>query len=360
MSQTHGKPHEDAFCFQVGTKTSQRKRRKERCRDGNELRKKKVENNEGIKAQEDVVMNLNKVSCQPASSKGDHDTDRSEVTWKTLKKAKKTHLKDDVLQAGSNPEKQYKRVRLDPLVSSKHGENKKNRKHHWKKKVRKKRCHNDERKDGNELRKRKTDNTEDTKTWDDVAVTLKKLNNQFESVKGSLGTDGSAVKTLKKAKKRHCEDDLDQAASVDTEKLHKRLRVNTLVISKNEECKEKRKHKAFSCVPEHVQTKTKHKAKQKRNSKDKVNHMHEKESNNMHAYLEPRALDRSRSGCSFMGNDLGSRSENERESKEKKKKKKKKYKEKERSKTVHSLTEDVKLIAKTRKKHCQLMFTKKK
>ena len=61
-----------------------------------------------------------------------------------------------------------------------------------------------------------------------------------------------------------------------------------------------------------------------------------------------------------MGNDLGSRSENERESKEKKKKKKKKYKEKERSKTVHSLTEDVKLIAKTRKKHCQLMFTKKK
>lgn len=200
------------FTYKLGQKHQRkRKRRKERCRDGNELRNKKIENNEGIKAQEDVVVNLNKLSYQPASSKGDDDTDRSEVTWKTLKKARKRHLKDDVLQAGSNPQKQYKRVRLDPSVSSKNGENKKNRKHYWKKEVRKRRCHNDERKDENELRKRKIDNTEDTKAQDDVAVTLTKLNNQFESVKGSLGTDGSAVKTLKKAKKRHCEDDLDQA-----------------------------------------------------------------------------------------------------------------------------------------------------
>lgn len=104
-----------------------------RCRDGNELRKKKIENiNEGPKAQEV------KLSYQFASSKGDHEIDGSrakKVMWlKTLKKAKKRHLEDYVEEAGSATEKQRKRVRLDPLVLSKNGENKKNRKHHRKRK----------------------------------------------------------------------------------------------------------------------------------------------------------------------------------------------------------------------------------
>lgn len=119
------------------------KSRGKRCRDGNELRKKKIENiNEGSKAQEV------KLSYQFASSKGDHEIDGSKakkVMWlKTLKKAKKRHLEDYVEEAGSATEKQRKRVRLDPLVLSKNGENKKNRKHHRKKKVRKERCHDDE------------------------------------------------------------------------------------------------------------------------------------------------------------------------------------------------------------------------
>ena len=49
------------------------KRRRKRCRDGNELGKKKIENNQGTKEQEDVVVNLNKLSYQFASSKGDHE-----------------------------------------------------------------------------------------------------------------------------------------------------------------------------------------------------------------------------------------------------------------------------------------------
>jgi len=99
------------------------KRRRKRCRDGNELRKKKVENNEGTKAKKDVVVNLNKLSCQFASSKGDHEIDggkAKKVMWlKTLKKAKKRHLEDYVEEAGSATEKQCKRVRLDSLVLSK-------------------------------------------------------------------------------------------------------------------------------------------------------------------------------------------------------------------------------------------------
>lgn len=160
----------------VAERRKQIKRRRKRCRDGNELRKKKIGNiNEGTKEQEDVVVNLNKLSYQFASNKGDHEIDGSkakEVMWlKTLKKTKKKHLEDYVEEAGSATEKQRKRVRLDPLVLSKNGENKKNGKHHRKKKVRKERRRDDERKDGNELRMKKIENKE---ARDDVAETLNK------------------------------------------------------------------------------------------------------------------------------------------------------------------------------------------
>lgn len=62
-----------------------------RCRDGNELRKKKIENNQGTKEQEDVVVNLNKLSYQFASSKGDHEIDGSKakkVMWLKTEESK--------------------------------------------------------------------------------------------------------------------------------------------------------------------------------------------------------------------------------------------------------------------------------
>ena len=302
------------------------KRRRKRCRDGNELRKKKIENNEGTKEQEDVVVNLNKLSYQFASSKGDHEIGggkAKKVMWlKTLKKAKKRHLEDYVEEAGSATEKQRKRVRLDPLVLSKNGENKKNRKHHRKKKVRKERCCDDERKDGNELRMKKI---EDKEVRDDVAETLNKSKNNFKSGKGDHKTDKSEVKTLKKAKKRHHEDDVERAGS-DSKKQHKRVKPNTLVLSTSTcgKCKKKRKHKSPSLVPEQsdLWTATKYKLQQNYYSKDRFCEMDEKaESDNVLYYFEPSVLDKS------LDYFLRSRTENVRESRKKKKKKKEKRKE---------------------------------
>ena len=214
-------------------------------------------------------------------------------------------------------------------------------KHHRKKKKRRRENgYDDERKDGNESRKKKMENKQ---ARDDVAETLNKSKNNFKSGKGDHETDRSEVtlKTLNKAKKRHLVDDLEQAGS-DAEKQHKRLRLDTLVVSKNGDNKEKRKPKASFSNPVQVdlQTTTKHKLQQNKNSRDKFHQMDERaESDNVHDYLETSVLDISSSGCSFMDNVLGSTSEKKRESR--KKKKKKKDKEKEKNKTVNILTEDV-------------------
>ena len=346
MSQARGKPHEDAFYVQVGQKRHRKKKkiksRRKRCRDGNELRKEKVENNDGIKAKDDVVVNLNKLSYQCASSKGDHEIDGNKakkVMWlKTLKKAKKRHVEDFVEEAGSGTEKQRKRVRLDPLVLSKNGENEKNRKHHRKKKVRKERCCDDERKDGNELRMKKIEYKE---ARDDVAETLNKSKNNFKSGKGDHETDKSEVKTLKKAKKRHHEDDVEQAGS-DPKKQYKRVKPNTLVLSTNtcRGCMKKRKYKSPSVVPEQIGlwTTTKDKLQQNYYSKNKFCEMDEKvEGDNVHDCREPSVSDTSSSKCSFVDYFLRSRTENVRESR-KKKKKKKQEKGKVGNKTAHILT----------------------
>ena len=298
-----------------------------RCRDGNELRKKKIENiNEGPKAQEV------KLSYQFASSKGDHEIDGSKakkVMWlKTLKKAlKKRHLEDYVEEAGSATEKQRKRVRLDPLVLSKNVENKKNRKHHRKKKVRKERCHDDERKDGNELRMKKIEYKE---AQDDVAETLNKSKNNFKSGKGDHKTDKIEGKTLKKAKKRHHEDDVEQAGS-DPKKQYKRMKPNTLVLSANtcRGCMKKRKYKSPSVVPEQIVLRmtTKDKLQQNHYSKNKFCEKDEEaEGDNVHDYLDPSVSDTASSKCSFVDYFLRSRTENLRESRKKKKKKKRKEK----------------------------------
>ena len=214
-------------------------------------------------------------------------------------------------------------------------------KHHRKKKKRRRENgYDDERKDGNELRKKKKENKQ---ARDDVAETLNKSKNNFQSDKGDYETDESeaTLKTLNKAKKRHLVDDLEQAGS-DAEKQHKRLRLDPLVVSKNGDNKEKRKPKAsFSNhVQVDLQTTTKHKLQQNKNSRDKFHQMDEKaESDNVYDYLEPSVLDISSSGCSFIDNVVGSGSEKERESR--KKKKKKKDKEKEKNKTATILTEDV-------------------
>lgn len=299
-----------------------------RCRDGNELRKKKIENiNEGPKAQEV------KLSYQFASSKGDHEIDGSKakkVMWlKTLKKAlKKRHLEDYVEEAGSATEKQRKRVRLDPLVLSKNGENKKNRKQHRKKKVRKERCHDDERKDGNELRMKKIEYKE---AQDDVAETLNKSKNNFKSGKGDHKTDKSEGKTLKKAKKRHHEDDVEQAGS-DPKKQYKRMKPNTLVLSTNtcRGCMKKRKYKSPSVVPEQIGLRT------TEGEKDE-----EAEGDNVHDYLDPSVSDTASSKCSFVDYFLRSRTENLRESRKKKRKKKRKERGKGGDKTAHILTKAV-------------------
>ena len=317
------------------------KSRGKRCRDGNELRKKKIENvNEGPKAQEV------KLSYQFASSKGDHEIDGSKakkVMWlKTLKKAKKRHLEDYVEEAGSATEKQRKRVRLDPLVLSKNGENKKNRKHHRKKKVRKERCHDDERKDGNELRMKKIEYKE---AQDDVAETLNKSKNNFKSGKGDHKTDKSEGKTLKKAKKRHHEDDVEQAGS-DPKKQYKRMKPNTLVLSTNtcRGCMKKRKYKSPSVVPEQIglRTTTKDKLQQNHYSENKFCEKDEEaEGDNVHDYLDPSVSDTASSKCSFVDYFLRSRTENLRESRKKKKKKKRKEKGKGGDKTAHILTKAV-------------------
>ena len=212
-------------------------------------------------------------------------------------------------------------------------------KHHRKKKKRRRENgYDDERKDGNELKKKKIENKQ---ARDDVAETLNKSKNSFKSGKGDQETDRSEVtwKTLNKAKKRHLlEDDVEQAGSY-PEKQHKRLRLDTLVASKNGDNKEKRKPKASFSNPVWVdfQTTTKHKLQQNKNSRDKLHQMDEKaESDNVHDCLEPRVLDVSSSGSSFMGNVVGSGSEKERKSG-----KKKKVKEKEKNKTANVLTEDV-------------------
>lgn len=321
------------------------KRRRKRCGDGNELRKKKIENNEGTKEQEDVVVNLNKLSYQFASNKGDHEIDggkAKQVMWlKTLKKTKKRHLEDYVEEAGSATEKKRKRVRLDPLVFSKNGENKKNRKHHRKKKVRKERRRNDERKDGNELRMKKIEYKE---AWDDVAETVNKSKNNFKPGKGDHKTDKSEVKTLKKAKKRHHEDDVEQAGS-DPKKQYKRVKPNTLVLSTNtcRGCMKKRKYISPSVVPEQIglRTTTKVKLQQNHYSKNKFCEMNEKaEGDNVHDYLEPSVSDTTSSKCSFVDYFLRSRTENVRESR-KKKKKKRNEKGKVGNKTAHILTKAV-------------------
>ena len=198
--------------------------------------------------------------------------------------------------------------------------------HRKKKKRSKEKGCDDERKDGNELRKKKKQNKQ---ARDDVAETLNKSKNNFKSGKGDYETDRSEVtwKTLNKAKKRHrVEDDVEQAGS-DAEKQHKRLRLDPLVVSKNGDNKEKRKPKASFSNPVQVdlQTTTKHKLQQNKNSRDKFPQMDEKaESDNVRDYLEPSS---------------GSTSEKERKSG--KKKKKKKDKEKEKNKTATILTEDV-------------------
>ena len=322
------------------------KRRRKRCRDGNELRKKKIENNEETKEQEDVVVNLNKLSYQFASSKGDHEIGggkAKKVMWlRTLKKGKKRHLEDYVEEAGSATEKQRKRVRLDPLVLSKNGENKKNRKHHRKKKVRKERCHDDERKDGNELRMKKIEYKE---AQDDVAETLNKSKNNFKSGKGDHKTDKSEGKTLKKAKKRHHEDDVEQAGS-DPKKQYKRMKPNTLVLSTNtcRGCMKKRKYKSPSVVPEQIglRTTTKDKLQQNHYSENKFCEKDEEaEGDNVHDYLDPSVSDTASSKCSFVDYFLRSRTENLRESRKKKKKKKRKEKGKGGDKTAHILTKAV-------------------
>ena len=214
-------------------------------------------------------------------------------------------------------------------------------KHHRKKKKRSKEkgC-DDERKDGNESRKEKKENTE---TRDVVAETLNKYKNKFESGKEDHETDGSEIvwKTSKKAKKRHLEDDVEKAGS-NPGKQHKRLRLDTLNLSKNGDFKEKRKCKGSYSSPAQVDLPltTKHKLQQNKNNKDKVFPMGEKEeSDNVHDNTESRVLDKSSSEHSFMDNFVGSRSEKERESR--KKKKKKKDKKKERNNTAKILTDDI-------------------
>ena len=214
-------------------------------------------------------------------------------------------------------------------------------KHHRKKKKRSKEkgC-DDERKDGNESRKEKKENTE---TRDVVAETLNKYKNKFESGKEDHETDGSEIvwKTSKKAKKRHLEDDVEKAGS-NPGKQHKRLRLDTLNLSKNGDFKEKRKCKGSYSSPAQVDLPltTKHKLQQNKNSKDKFFPMDEKEeSDNVHDNTESRVLDKSSSEHSFMDNFVGSRSEKERESR--KKKKKKKDKKKERNNTAKILTDDI-------------------
>lgn len=215
-------------------------------------------------------------------------------------------------------------------------------KHHRKKKKRsKEKGWDDERKDGNESRKEKKENTE---AWDVVAETFNKYKNKFESAKEDHETDGSEIvwKTSKKAKKRHLEDDVEKAGS-NPGKQYKRLRLDTLNVSKNGDFKEKRKCKASYSSPAQVDLPltTKHKLQQNKNSKDKFCQMDETEgSDNVHDNTESRVLDKSNSEDSFMDNFVGSRSEKERES-TRKKKKKKKDKKKERNKTATILTEDV-------------------
>lgn len=205
-------------------------------------------------------------------------------------------------------------------------------KHHRKKKKRSKEkgC-DDERKDGNKSRKEKKENRE---ARDVVAETLNKYKNNFESGKEDHETDGSEIvrKTSKKAKKRQLEDDVEKAGS-NPGKQYKRLRVDTLNVSKNGDFKEKRKCKASYSSPAQVDLPltTKRKLQQNENEKE--------ESDNVHDNTESRVLDKSGNEHSFMDNFVGSRSEKERESR--KKKKKKKDKKKERNKTAKILTDDV-------------------
>ena len=220
-------------------------------------------------------------------------------------------------------------MRLDPLVLSKNVENKKNRKHHRKKKVRKERCHDDERKDGNELRMKKIEYKE---AQDDVAETLNKSKNNFKSGKGDHKTDKIEGKTLKKAKKRHHEDDVEQAGS-DPKKQYKRMKPNTLVLSTNtcRGCMKKRKYKSPSVVPEQIGLRmtTKDKLQQNHYSKNKFCEKDEEaEGDNVHDYLDPSVSDTASSKCSFVDYFLRSRTENLRERRKKKKKKKRKEKEK--------------------------------
>ena len=205
-------------------------------------------------------------------------------------------------------------------------------KHHRKKKKRSKEkgC-DDERKDGNKSRKEKKENRE---ARDVVAETLNKYKNNFESGKEDHETDGSEIvrKTSKKAKKRQLEDDVGKAGS-NPGKQYKRLRVDTLNVSKNGDFKEKRKCKASYSSPAQVELPltTKRKLQQNENEKE--------ESDNVHDNTESRVLDKSGNEHSFMDNFVGSRSEKERESR--KKKKKKKDKKKERNKTAKILADDI-------------------
>ena len=214
-------------------------------------------------------------------------------------------------------------------------------KHHRKKKKRSKEkgC-DDERKDGNKSIKEKKENRE---ARDVVAETLNKYKNNFESGKEDHETDGSEIvrKTSKKTKKRQLEDDVEKAGS-NPGKQHKRLRLDTLNLSKNGDFKEKRKCKGSYSSPAQVDLPltTKHKLQQNKNSKDKFFPMDEKEeSDNVHDNTESRVLDKSGNEHSFMDNFVGSRSEKERDSR--KKKKKKKDKKKERNKTAKILTDDI-------------------
>ena len=214
------------------------------------------------------------------------------------------------------------------------------KRHRKKKKRSKEKGCDDERKDGNESRKEKKENTEARGV---VAETLNKYKNKFESGKEDHETDGSEIiwKTSKKAKKRHLEDDVEKAAS-NPGKQYKRLRLDTLNVSKNGDFKEKRKCKASYSSPAQVDLPltTKHKLQQNKDRKDKCCSMDEKEeSDNVHDNTESRVLNKSSSEHFFMDNFVGSRSEKERESR--KKKKKKKDKKNERNKTAKILTEDV-------------------
>ena len=130
MSQ---KPHNgDAFGLQVEQKHRRKKKKRSKekgCdderKDGKESRKEKKENTE---ARDVVAETLNKYKNKFQSGKEDHETGGSEIVWKASKKAKKRHLEDDVEKAGSNPGKQYKRLRLDTLNVSKSGDFKEKRK----------------------------------------------------------------------------------------------------------------------------------------------------------------------------------------------------------------------------------------